>query len=54
LKKSFIKIVNFERSNSKTNYFYLLTPKDIKEKARLTVDFIKIKTQEYNQLKNEM
>ena len=33
---------------------YLLTPKGIEEKARMTVEFIKIKTQEYEQLKNEI
>ena len=31
-----------------------VTPKGIEEKAKLTLDFIKIKTQEYNRLKQEV
>jgi UDPglucose 6-dehydrogenase len=38
---------------NKNQYSYLLTPKGIKEKAKLTLDFIRIKTQEYNTLKQE-
>ena len=33
---------------------YLLTSKGIEEKAKLTLDFIRIKTQEYNTLKQEI
>jgi len=31
-----------------------LTPKGVEEKVRLTVEFVKIKTQEYEQLKDEI
>ena len=33
---------------------YLLTPKGVEEKAKLTLDFIRIKTQEYDTLKQEI
>ena len=33
---------------------YLLTSKGIEEKAKLTLDFIRIKTQEYDALKQEI
>ena len=33
---------------------YLLTSKGIEEKAKLTLDFIRIKTQEYDRLKQEV
>ena len=52
--KGFIKVDNFKNSNNKIQYSYLLTPKGIEEKAKLTLDFIKIKTQEYDTLKQEI
>jgi len=52
--KGFIKVNNFRNSNNKIQYSYLLTPKGIEEKAKLTLDFIKIKTQEYDMLKQEI
>ncbi len=54
IEKSFIKVNNFRNSNNKIQYSYLLTPKGIEEKAKLTLDFIRIKTQEYNTLKQEI
>ena len=54
VEKGFVKIDNFKNSKNKSQYSYLLTPKGIEEKARMTVEFIKIKTQEYEQLKNEI
>ena len=54
IKKGFIKVGNFRNSNNKTQYSYLLTPKGIEEKAKLTLDFIRIKTQEYDRLKQEV
>ena len=35
-------------------YSYFLTPKGVEEKVKLTIEFIKIKTQEYEQLKKEI
>jgi len=52
--KGFVKIGNFKNNKNKGQYSYLLTPKGIEEKARMTVEFIKIKTQEYEQLKDEI
>ena len=54
IKKGFIKVNNFRNSNNKIQYSYLLTPKGIEEKAKLTLDFIRIKTQEYDTLKQEI
>ena len=54
VEKGFVRIDNFRKSKNKTQYSYLLTPKGIEEKAKLTIEFIKIKTQEYNRLKNEI
>ena len=54
VEKGFVKIDNFKNNKNKGQYSYLLTPKGIEEKSRMIVEFIKIKTQEYEQLKNEI
>ena len=46
----FIKIHNFNNSNKKLNYVYILTPKGIQEKTVITKQFITIKKQEYDKL----
>ena len=52
--KGFIKIKNFKQNLNKINYLYVLTPKGIAEKTKLTVNFMKRKIQEYDELKNEL
>ena len=46
----YIKIDNFNKSNQKINYAYILTPKGIQEKAAITKQFIIKKKQEYDKL----
>ena len=46
----FIKIHNFNNSNKKLNYAYILTPKGVKEKTAITKQFIIKKKQEYDKL----
>ena len=46
----FIKIHNFNNSNKKLNYAYILTPKGIQEKTSITKQFIAKKKQEYDKL----
>jgi EPS-associated MarR family transcriptional regulator len=46
----FIKIHNFNNSNKKLNYAYILTPKGIQEKTAITKQFIIKKKQEYDKL----
>ena len=45
---------NFKKNPKKLNYFYVLTPKGIAEKTKLTLDFMKRKMREYDELKNEI
>lgn len=52
--KGLVKVRNFKNSRNRTAYKYLLTPKGIEEKARLTLQFLKIKTQEYESLRIEI
>jgi EPS-associated MarR family transcriptional regulator len=54
VKKGFIKVNNFINNKNKIQYSYLLTPKGVEEKAKLTLGFIRIKTQEYDTLKQEI
>ena len=52
--KGWIKLSNFGHNPNKSGYIYLLTPKGLEEKTRLTFSFLKIKIEEYEMLKNEI
>ena len=52
--KGLIKINNFRKNPNKIGYFYVLTPKGISEKTKLTVNFMKRKMKEYDELKKEL
>ena len=52
--KGWVKLMNFSHNPNKVGYVYLLTPRGIEEKARLTFAFLKIKLEEYEMLKNEI
>ena len=53
-KKGLIKIENFRKNPNKINYFYVLTPAGIAQKTKLTINFMKRKMKEYDELKNEL
>ena len=53
-KKGLIKIKNFKKNPKKLNYIYILSPKGIKEKTKLTINFMKTRMQEYDELKAEL
>ena len=52
--KGLIKIKNFRKNPKKINYFYILTPKGISTKTKLTINFMKRKMKEYDELKSEL
>ena len=54
LDKGFIKMQNFRNNKNKLAYVYLLTPLGIEQKSRMTVGFLQIKLQEYEQLRLEI
>lgn len=53
-KKGLIKISNFEKNPKKIRYIYVLTPRGITYRAKLTINFMKLKMKEYDNLKKEM
>jgi len=53
-KKGLVKIENFKRNPNKINYFYVLTPEGITAKTKLTLNFMKRKMKEYDELKKEL
>tara|TARA_B100001057_G_scaffold334799_1_gene335412 strand:+ start:6925 stop:7224 length:300 start_codon:yes stop_codon:yes gene_type:complete len=52
--KGLIKIKNFKNNPNKLNYVYILTPKGMSEKTKLTLNFMKKKMKEYDDLKKEL
>jgi len=54
IEKGWVKAGNFSRSKDKIKYAYLLTPKGIEEKARVTLQFLKRKQTEYENLVEEL
>ena len=54
VEKGFVKLKNFTMSKSKANYIYELTPRGIRVKAALTVQFLERKRNEYEQLRAEI
>ena len=51
--KGLVKIKSFNKNPNKLNYLYVLTPQGIAEKTKLTLDFMKRKMKEYDELKQE-
>ena len=52
-KKGLIKIKNFQNNSNKLGYAYIITPSGVTAKARLTLNFMKRKMNEYDELKRE-
>ena len=52
--KGFVKINNFKNNPNKLNYIYILTPKGITAKTKLTLNFMRRKIKEYEELKREL
>jgi EPS-associated MarR family transcriptional regulator len=54
LDKGLVKLENVSRNPNRLGYLYALTPKGVKEKARLTQRFLKRKIEEYEVLQAEI
>ena len=54
-KKGLVKIKNFQNQKNKLSYIqYVITPKGISERTKLTLNFMKRKMKEYDELKKEL
>ena len=52
--KGLVKLNNFSKNPNKLNYAYVLTPRGISEKTKLTLAFMKRKIEEYEELRKEI
>ena len=53
--KGWVKIQNFQQKTNKITYLkYVITPKGISERTNLTINFMKKKMKEYDELKKEL
>ena len=52
--KGWIKAANFKNSRNKRAYMYLLTPRGIEEKTRVTAEFLRCKMREHKALSAEI
>ncbi len=52
--KGLIKFSNFKKNKNKQKYLYILTPKGVAHKTKLAINFMKLKMQEYEELKEEI
>ena len=52
--KGLVKIRNFRKNPNKINYIYVLTPRGLVEKTKLTLNFMQRKMKEYEELKREI
>ena len=54
-KKGLVKLKNFKNQSNKIKYLrYVVTPKGIAERTKLTINFMKRKIKEYDELKKEL
>ena len=53
--KGLVKIKNFQEKENKISFIqYVITPKGISERTKLTINFMKRKMKEYDELKQEL
>ena len=54
-KKGLVKIKNFQKKENKMKYLqYVVTPKGVAERTKLTISFMKRKMKEYEEMKKEL
>ena len=52
--KGLVKIENFKKNPNKFAYIYVLTPEGLAKKTKLTINFMKRKMKEYEDLEKEI
>ena len=54
VQKGFVKVNRFKSSQNKAAYMYILTPRGLEEKTKVTVLFLKKKIQEFEKIKQQI
>jgi EPS-associated MarR family transcriptional regulator len=52
--RGLLKLQFFKKNPKKINYLYILTPKGIAAKTTITINFMKMRMKEYEELKKEL
>ena len=52
--RGWVKVRNFTNSDNKRAYLYILTPKGIENKARISLAFLRSRIEEFERLKQEI
>ena len=54
-RKGLVKLQNFQKKENKMKYLqYIVTPKGVAERTKLTISFMKRKMKEYEEMKKEL
>lgn len=54
VEKGFVKAKQFKNTKNKSAYLYQLTPQGISRKTQMSIEFLQIKTKEYEKLQQEI
>ena len=54
IRKGWVKAARFKNSRHKAAYMYVLTPRGIEHKAKLTLEYLQIKVREYEELRAQI
>jgi len=54
IEKGSLIIENFKTSDNKLGYLYVITPQGMEQRRKLTLSFLKRKSEEFDKLKKEM
>ena len=54
IKKGFVKVDRFTSSDNKAAYMYILTPRGIEEKSTITLNFLKRKMKEFEEIQQQI
>lgn len=54
IQKGWVKAKNFKNCGNKMSYAYLLTPSGVEEKAKITLQFLRYRLDQYEELEREI
>lgn len=54
IRKGFIKARNFKNSSRKPQYVYVLTPEGFRERTRVAIEFLRRKSDEFDEIREEL